>query len=62
VGSFGASFLRFLLAYLDELEMPLEFESDEDADSILGFELMCETGIAHVCEARNVLLWYLQQE
>jgi hypothetical protein len=56
VGSFGTFFLRFLLAHLDELEVPLEFESDEDADSILGFELTCDLdGICLRSEERFVV-------
>jgi hypothetical protein len=35
-------FLRFFLAYTDEVEVTLIFELDEDSNSVLSFELICD--------------------
>jgi hypothetical protein len=40
---FFLDFLRFFffLAYADEVEVTLVFESDEDSNSVLSFKLIC---------------------
>jgi hypothetical protein len=54
VGSLLFLFFFLLLSHLDELEVTLELESEEHADSILRFELVCGKVCIEVCGVGNM--------